>query len=114
MSNQKELKLQQDCYKWFHNQHPNHRGKIWRVENERKRNKYEQMIAKSTGLVSGVADLNMLYSGKFYAIELKVGNNNQSKSQIVWQNIVESEGGHYVVIRSLDEFKNFISEVING
>ena len=112
MSNQPELVLQQHVYKFFHNTYPELRGTLWRVENERRRTKYEQMIAKSTGLVAGVADLNMLYGGQFYAIELKVEGGRQSQSQKQWQRVITEQGGIYKVIRSLDEFKEFVEGVI--
>ena len=106
------MKLMQLCYTWFHNQYPNLRGILWKVENERKRNKYEQMIAKSTGLVSGVADLNLFYGGQFYGIELKVDDNTQTKAQLEWQRLIEQQGGVYVVVRSLEEFKEFVEGVV--
>ena len=111
MSNQPELVLQQKCYKHFHNKYPELRGCMWRVENERDRNKYEQMIAKSTGLVSGVADLNMIYNGTFYGIELKAGKGSQSKSQKKWQKTIEQQGGKYFIIRTEDEFKQLIKDI---
>lgn len=113
MSNQPELVLQQNCYKWWHNKHPKLRGCLWRVENERKRSKYEQMIAKSTGLVSGVADLNMVYAGQFYAIELKAGKGRQSKSQKEWQDVIAKQGGSYHVVRSLEEFQELIDGILS-
>jgi len=108
MSNQPELALQQQVYKFFHNTYPELRGILWKVENERKRNKYEQMIAKSTGLVSGVADLNMVYNGTFYGIEVKTETGRQTTAQKEWQKTIENQGGVYVIIRTVDEFKEFI------
>ena len=112
MSNQPELVLQQQVYKWFHNTYPELRGCLWKVENERKRTKYEQMIAKSTGLVAGVADLNMLYGGVFYGIELKTPTGSQTKSQIEWERSITEQGGIYVLIRSLEEFQGFVEGVV--
>ena len=112
MSNQPELVLQQQLYTWWHNTYPELRGTLWRVENERRRTKYEQMIAKSTGLVAGVADLNWLYRGVFYAIELKTPTGSQTKSQKQWQRVITEQGGIYTVIRSLDEFKEFVEGVV--
>ena len=114
MSNQPELVLQQQVYKWFHNTYPELRGCLWKVENERKRNKYEQMIAKSTGLVSGVADLNWLYKGVFYGIELKTPTGSQTKSQKQWERVMTQQGGIYVLIRSLEEFQGFVGGVLGG
>lgn len=112
MSNQPELVLQQKCYKWWHNTYPALRGILWRVENERQRSKYEQMIAKSTGLVSGVADLNMVYDGIFYGIELKTDKGRQSDTQIKWQKCIEDQGGKYIIIRNQDEFIEFIQGIV--
>lgn len=112
-SSQPELRLQQECYVWWHNTYPEHRGKLWRVENERRRNRYEQMIAKSTGLVAGVADLNMLHGGQFYAIELKSPEGRQTVEQRAWQRRIEAEGGVYVIVRSLEQFQTFIEEVLS-
>src|SRR5690625_4525246 len=78
MANQPELKLMQQCYKFFHNHYPSKRGLLWKTENERKRNRYEQSIAKSTGLVAGVSDFIALYRGNFHAIELKTDKDTHS------------------------------------
>ena len=40
-------------------------------------------------------------------IELKNAKGKQSKEQILWQELLESQGFTYVVIRSLEEFKHF-------
>ena len=40
-------------------------------------------------------------------IELKNAKGKQSKDQILWQELLESQGFMYVVIRSLEEFKKF-------
>ena len=40
-------------------------------------------------------------------IELKNAKGKQSKEQILWQELLESQGFTYVVIRSLEEFKQF-------
>ena len=114
MSNQPELALQQLCFVWFNNQYPELRKTMWHVQNEGKRSKYEQMIIKSIGIVSGVADLNWFYQGQFYGIELKEPGNDQTEDQIEWQTVIEEQGGIYVLIRSLDEFKGFVEGVVGS
>ena len=111
MANQPELKLMQQCYKFFHNHYPSKRGLLWKTENERKRNRYEQSIAKSTGLVAGVSDFIALYRGKFHAIELKTDNGTLSKAQKRWALKIEIQGGTYTVIRSLPEFQELIQSI---
>lgn len=113
MSNQPELALQQKCFKWFHNKFPEHRGKMWRVENERVRTKYEAMIAKSTGLVSGVSDMLFFHGGEFHAIEFKTAKGVLSDSQKRWRRVIELEGGFYHVVRSEAEFQEIVLEVLS-
>lgn len=45
------------------------------------------------------------YKGSAVMIELKNAKGKQSKDQILWQELLESQGFMYVVIRSLEEFK---------
>ena len=111
MANQPELKLQQQCYTWFHNNYPSKRGLLWKTENERKRNRYEQSIAKSTGLVAGVSDFLAFYAGNLHAIELKTGKGTLSKPQKRWRLKIEIQGGTYTVIRSLPEFQELIQSI---
>ena len=112
MPNQPETKLQQDCFVWFNNQYPELRKTMWHVQNEGKRNRYEQSIIKSLGVVPGVADLNWLYKGQFYAIELKTPTGSQAPSQKQWQRVITEQGGIYTVVRSLDEFREFVEGVV--
>lgn len=114
MRNQEETVLHQRCYKWFHNNYPDLRLVMWHTENEGKRNKRHQMIVKSLGLTSGVADMLFLYNGIFYAIEFKNGNKGrQSKSQKKWQTAIEAQNGKYYIIRTETEFKSLIHEILN-
>lgn len=51
------------------------------------------------------------YNGSAIMIELKNAKGKQSKEQIEWQKLLESQGFTYVVIRSLEEFKQFKEEL---
>lgn len=106
-----EAKLQQDCFVYFWNSYPELRGTMWMVHNNAK-NAFQGAILKAMGMVKGVSDLQWLHNGKFYAIELKTETGRQSKEQIQWQKGIELQGGTYVVLRSLDEFTNFVQSVI--
>ena len=114
MANQPELKLQQQCYQYFHNTYPNRRLTLWRVENERKRSRYQQSIAKSTGLTSGVADLHFLNDSMYHAIELKASTGKLRASQKQWRNAIQKQGAQYHIIRSLDEFKSLIQWILKS
>ena len=114
MANQPELKLQQQCYRYFHNTYPNRRLTLWRVENERKRSRYQQSIAKSTGLTAGVADLHFIHQKTYHAIELKTPTGKLRASQKKWGAAIVSQGGQYHVVRSLDEFKKLIKWILKS
>jgi hypothetical protein len=103
-----ESKIQQEIVMWFRNnycllQH-NPRSVIFSVPNDSKDAK-EQMRKKATGLYAGVSDLICIHFGKVLFIEVKADNGIQSPRQKDFQNIVESQGFEYHLVRSLDEFK---------
>lgn len=110
---QPELSLQVKCFTWFHNTFPNLRGTLWAVENERKRSRYEQSIAKARGIVAGVSDLLWIYAGHLYCIEIKTPSGRQSPTQRAFQDAVTAQGATYVLVRSEDEFRQYVREAIN-
>ena len=103
-----ESKIQQEIVMWFRNNYcllkHNPRSVIFSVPNDSKDVK-EQMRKKATGLYAGVSDLICVHFGKVLFIEVKADNGIQSPRQKDFQNIVESQGFEYYVVRSLDEFK---------
>lgn len=64
----------------------------------------------SSGYTKGQSDLVVLSpNGKTTYMELKNGKaGKQSDSQKIFQAEVERRGGEYVVIRNLDDIKNFV------
>lgn len=106
-----ESKLQQDCYLWYHNNYPALRGSLWMCHNNAK-DARQGATLKAMGMVRGVSDLMMLYNGAFYAIELKTETGRQSEFQKQWQEVILSQGGTYVIVRSLQDFCNFVLSII--
>lgn len=51
----------------------------------------------------GMSDLWMLYNSRYICIEIKSGNATQSKFQKQWQEVIESKGSEYYVMRSIDD-----------
>lgn len=51
----------------------------------------------------GVSDLIIIKDGRVMFVELKVGNNQLSGSQVIFKKRLEKNGGLYFVIRSLEE-----------
>ena len=56
----------------------------------------------------GGADLIGLWSGRFVAIEIKTPTGRQSPDQRLFQQLVESKGGEYVILRSVDDAKRWV------
>jgi hypothetical protein len=51
----------------------------------------------------GGADLIGLYNGRFTAVEIKTPTGRQTPEQLRFQQLVESKGGEYVILRSVDD-----------
>lgn len=108
-----EAKIQQVCYTYFHNNHPQLRGLLCYNLNNSK-NRISGAINASLGLQAGRSDLVYYRKGRAYMIEMKTPEGKQSPKQKEWQKLIESEGFEYVIIRSLDEFKDFLKRVESG
>ena len=62
----------------------------------------------------GEADLTLFCKGgKTYFIEIKTATGKQSKQQKRFQTAVENLGFEYIIMRSVDEAREFIREVEN-
>ena len=60
------------------------------------------------GVLSGVSDLVLILENRIVFVELKTHKRIQSERQKEFESRVSELGHQYIVIRSLDEFKNFI------
>lgn len=106
-----ESKLQTDCYKWFHNTYPDHRGLLcYNLNNSR--NRIDGSMNRLMGLQPGRSDMVLYHQGQGVMIEMKTEEGEQSKQQKHWQRIVEEHGFKYVIIRSLPEFQKLIRGII--
>lgn len=107
-----EHNIQASCVKWFRNQYPQLRNILFAVPNARRSARNGEYM-KEEGMLSGVADLILLKSNRFYGalcIEMKKPGEYQRPVQKEWQKECEAAGNKYVVVRSLEEF----IEVVNG
>lgn len=113
-----ENKTQSECYKWFNNtyclKHHNPRGLMFSIPNELGgSNKIQTMQMKAMGLTSGVSDtIVILPSGKLIFVEFKNSKGVQSANQKEFQKRVESLGYTYLIIRSLEEFKEVVKNYL--
>jgi len=105
---QSELRLQQECYLWFHNNYPSLRGLFFKIKNEG-HNRITGAIDKATGLVPGVADMCFLRpaneGGGVFFIEFKTEIGRQSSNQKKWESKVKEAGYYYIIIRHEQDFR---------
>ena len=101
-----EVKIQTQIFQWHWNSYPDERGLLcYNLNNSA--NKIDGNRNKALGLIKGRSDMVYYYQSSAIMIELKNAKGKQSKEQIEWQKLLESQGFTYVVIRSLEEFKQF-------
>lgn len=54
---------------------------------------------------AGSPDIFVLHNGMLYGLEIKDVKGKQSDSQIVFEDNMQTHGGMYAVVRSLDDIK---------
>ncbi|MNT85710.1 VRR-NUC domain protein [compost metagenome] len=68
---------------------------------------------KNTGFLPGVSDTVIMGDkGKVYWVEFKLPNNNQQENQIEFEQRCKDLGHEYVVIKSLEQFKDYVQTII--
>jgi hypothetical protein len=110
-----EHNIQASCIKWFRHQYPHLRNILFAVPNSGRRSARNGAYMKEEGMLSGVADLILLKSNRFYGalcIEMKKPGEYQKPVQKEWQKTVESVGNKYVVCRSLEEFIAVVTDYL--
>lgn len=111
MIKESEDKIQSDCYVWFHNTYPQHRGLLCYNLNNSK-NKIDGARNKAKGLIAGRSDMVLYYQSNAFMIEFKTSDGAQSVGQKEWQSLVTSNGFQYHIIRSLPEFQSLILSIL--
>lgn len=115
-----EDKLQEACVTWFKYQYPNE--VIFAIPNGGSRNPIEAAKLKRTGTLAGVADLFIAsgHEGDYLKeqsyglfIELKIGKNKQTKSQVDFMLDIIAKGYRYSICRSVAEFMKVVNEYLN-
>lgn len=104
--------IQAEIFKWFNNNIclGNHDPQciIFSCPNGATRNIREAVLLKATGVVSGVSDLIIVKQNEIIFVEVKTETGKQSKEQKEFQKKVEKLGFKYLLVRSLEEFKQKI------
>ena len=106
-----EAKIQSACVTWLWNERSETRGLFFSITNNSE-HIARAMQRKALGLVAGVSDTIFFWRGKMFCIEFKTPTGKQSARQIWWQNQIVKQGGVYIIVRSLDEFKAVINDIL--
>jgi len=107
--NNQELKIQSDFFIWHWNNFPQERG-LLHANNNNSQNAIKGNQNMAIGVVAGVADMEYNRNGKTIFIEWKTPTGTQSDKQKAFQALVESQGFEYIILRSIEEGKQFIYE----
>lgn len=121
MKNNKESILQQQCVYWFRVQYPQYAKLLTHPINEgsdhTSQDRRRQAIHKAEGTVAGVPDLLLFVPAimvescwRGLGIEMKTPTGRQSQEQKDFQKMFEAAGYKYVIVRTLDEFKDCINQ----
>jgi hypothetical protein len=109
-----EDKLQSDCHLWLYNNFPQFRGCAWHVANERNTSKAAGAILKSKGVVAGVPDYVFNFANKTYYFELKTSVGTLSPAQKEVHAALRKQGFIVEIIRTVEEFKFKIEEIMRN
>jgi len=109
----KEERLQANCVFWLWNTYPETRG-LFVLVNNNPLNAIDGARKKALGLISGVSDTVFFWKGRTYFIEFKNEKGKQSPAQVEFQQKVEHQGFKYNVIRTEEEFRFWMENIIQS
>lgn len=110
-----EHRLQCACVNWFRLQYPAHATALFAVPNGGRRDRVSGAKLKAEGVLPGVSDLILLLPrGRHHGllIEMKTERGKQSQAQRDWQRDMVHRGYKYLVIRSIDEFIDMVTDYL--
>lgn len=111
-----EARLQADALKWFRRRYPKLGPLYFMIKNDGKKNPIARARDVSLGLTSGIPDTFLAVPSKSKAglfIEFKTRDGVISPDQILQMDRLESKGYKCRVIRSINQFKDEISEYLD-
>ncbi len=114
---QSESAIQASIFTWFSNayclKHHNPRWVILSIPNGGTRHRLEAMTLKATGLLPGASDLVIIGPQITLWVEVKTDTGKQSPEQIDFQSRIEALGHTYLLVRSLEGFKEIVRQWVN-
>lgn len=106
-----EQQFQAACVEWYWNRFHEFR-KCLHCNNNNSATARAGNVAKALGVVAGVSDLEMIGWREMWFIELKLPGEKQGKEQMEFEAQVKRAGHNYIVIRTLNEFKTLLCQII--
>lgn len=113
-SNWSEGKIQQTAITYIRNNHPELYGCIWHIPNGGFRDSLTASIMTGQGLTPGIPDLNFLWNGNLYLIEVKTEKGEVSTEQKVVHAQHDKQGFKTYIFKSSEQIIYFVEWVING
>jgi hypothetical protein len=107
--------IQAACVQWLQLAHPEFSPLFFAVPNGAKTKLTEARWMKAEGMKKGVADTILLVAAppcSFICIEFKTPTGVQSQEQADFQRCVEAAGGSYVVCRSVEQFRQVVTDYL--
>lgn len=112
-----ESKIQKACVKWFRLKYRDIEGLFFAVPNGGRRDAWTARIMHDEGVRAGVADLILLLPRGDWAalaIEMKTPQGRQSPAQKAFEKLCGAHGICYAVCRSFDDFREVVTEYLEG
>ena len=103
-----EDKILAECHTWLWNNYPELRRCCWHVANERKTSGIAGAVLKAKGVVAGVPDYVINYSGKTYYFEFKTEKGIISKEQKLLHKQLARQGFDVIIVRNFEFFKEYV------
>ena len=103
--NRNEDILQGQIVQWYSLEYGKKHDKCLFHCNNKAKNKIEGNRMKAMGVKTGVPDLILVVNEKVIFIELKTQIGKQGKEQKIFETQVKSLNQIYVIVRTLEEFK---------
>ena len=106
-----EEQIQNKCILWFDSEYPEHRQMLFHVDN----NSWNPIIGakkKALGVRAGVSDLILIAPRRVVFIEMKTETGVQKQEQLSFEEKLAKRGQIYIIVRSLEQFKEVIWEII--
>lgn len=109
-----EERMQSEIMQHFHNTRPETRRCIWHVPNGGSKSASEGNRFKAMGLVPGMQDIHIFWSGVLHVIELKTQSGTVSPDQKAVHSAHAAQGLITYLVRDVDVAISLMTAIIDG